>query len=808
MTQLSRFLLFITLLLTLHSPAFAQYILNGLATQDNCNCYTLTQAQFNQGGSVWNSNKISLSSSFEYNFNVFLGCLDPDGADGLAFVLQPVSTSLGSSGGGLGFENISPSVAISIDTWQNTINGDPVFDHISIQANGDLNHNTANNLAGPVQALDNVDNIEDCNWHVLKVKWDATTKTLSASVDGVLRVSVQKDLVADIFGNDNQVFWGFTAATGGAINLQRFCTSLNPSFALAANQTTCVGQPISFLDASTSFGSVTNWFWNFGDGTTSFQQSPTHTYSTAGVYNVLLVIRANDGCTSDTLRQQVTVGSFPTAQFTAPDVCEGTNAAFTDNSVTAVGNINSWQWDFGDASQSTLQNPTHLYASPGPKTVTLKVRSAQGCESQPVQKTINILPIPDVSAGFRDTCVSNAVLFSGINNRPSVPIQNWEWWLGDGTNNTNQQFNHNFAQGGSYSVRLLAKAVYGCPLDTIRATINIGSLPVPGFTAPDVCQGLNTLFTDTSKVQFGAINAWQWNFGDGNGSGQQNPVHGYGNFGSFNASLTVTTNFGCRVTLPRVVNVIPKAKVDMVFADDCTGRPVNFNGLNLTPNLSIQNWDWRISDGFAGSSQQFQHGFVNGGSYTVRLVATPVAGCVSDPVIKTIQIFSTVANAGKDTIVSMGQSFPLRGSGGGTLFNWSPATGLSNPNIANPTGILQQSQTYILTVSTPSGCATKDTVNITVYKGPDIYVPSAFSPNDDRVNDILHFIPIGIVEIKYFRIFNRWGQEVFSSTNSARGWDGRFRGQPQDNGIFTFVTQGIDFRGNLVQRKGTIMLLR
>lgn len=799
---------FTVLLLTLHSTSSAQYILNGSATQNSCNCYTLTPAQFNQGGSVWNSNKISLSASFEYSFNVFLGEFDGDGADGLAFVLQPVSTSLGSSGGGLGFENISPSVAVSIDTWQNVNNADPVFDHIAIQANGDLNHNSINNLAGPVQALENIDDIEDSLWHVFKVKWDATTKTLSASVDGVLRVSVQKDLVADIFGNDNQVFWGFTAATGGARNLQQFCTSLTPSFTLAASQATCVGQPISFLDASTSFGTVTNWFWNFGDGNASFQQNPTHTYAAAGVYNVFLVIRANDGCTSDTLRQQVTVGSFPTAQFTAPDVCEGTAASFTDNSFTAVGNINSWQWDFGDGTQSTQQSPTHLYTSPGPKTVTLRVRSAQGCQSTLAQRTVNILPIPDISAAFRDTCVSSTVLFSGVNNRPAVPIQNWEWWLGDGTSNTNQQFNHNFTQGGTYSVRLLAKAVYGCPLDTIRGTINIGSLPLPGFTAPDVCEGLNTRFTDTSKIQFGTINSWQWNFGDGNSSTQQNPAHLYGNFGSFNASLTVTTNFGCRATLPQLVTVIPKAKVDMAFADDCTGRPVNFNGLNLTPNLSIQNWDWRISDGFASGGQQFQHSFVNGGSYTIRLVATPVGGCASDPVIKTIQIFSTIANAGKDTVVAIGQPFPLRGSGGGSIFNWSPATGLNDPNIANPTGILQQSQTYILTVSTPSGCATKDTVNVVVFRGPDIYVPNSFSPNDNRVNDILNFFPIGIVELKYFRIFNRWGQEVFSSTSSNKGWDGKFKGQPQDTGIFTFITQGIDFRGNLVQRKGTILLIR
>ena len=124
----------------------AQYTLNGNATQDACNAYSLTQAAGNQSGSVWNNNKINLTQSFDFNFDINLGSNDA-GADGIAFVLQPLSTSVGSSGGGLGYNGITPAVGVTIDTWQNGNDNDPAYDHIAIQLNGDLNHNTANNIA-------------------------------------------------------------------------------------------------------------------------------------------------------------------------------------------------------------------------------------------------------------------------------------------------------------------------------------------------------------------------------------------------------------------------------------------------------------------------------------------------------------------------------------------------------------------------------------------------------------------------------------------------------------------------------------
>jgi gliding motility-associated-like protein len=792
-------------------PPLNPYTINGSAFQETCNCYTLTPNAGAQSGSVWNRNKINLNVSFEFSFNVFLGCTDVNGADGLAFVLQPISTSLGTLGGGLGFQGITPSVAISIDTWQNGDNNDPTFDHISIQANGDLNHNSVNNLAGPVTALRSSDNIEDCILHTLKIKWDAVTKTLTASVDGDERVTINKDIVADIFSGNAEVFWGFTASTGGAQNLQRFCTSLSPRFNLgvAGNQSTCVGQPITFLDASTSFGSIISWFWDFGDGTTStLANPPPHIYTTANVYQVKLVIVGNDGCVSDTFRQEITVGTFPVADFDAADVCEGNPVNFTDRSSVLVGSINSWNWDFGNGNTAIVQNPSQNFATTGPQTVTLRVRTVEGCASPPVQKTVNVRPLSGAAALFRDTCISEAVTFSGVNTRPLVPIQSWTWVLGDGFTSNSQQFTHRFAQPGTYSVKLKINPVNGCPLDTIFDSITIGGIPAVGFSAADVCDGKPVIFSDSTTVQTGTITNWDWDFGNGNTSNLQNPTETYTSPGPKLVNLRVRTNYGCVAALQKPVTVLPQAKVEADFADDCAGKQLLFTGINLDPGVPIQNWKWVLGDGFTSSSQQFNHAYTRGGTYTVQLVAVPAFGCAADTIRRPIRIIETRAFAGNDTIVATGQPIQLNATGGGTIYEWTPPDNLSNPDISNPIAILQEDQTYTVKVSTTEGCATTDQVKIRVYKGPDIYVPTGFTPNNDNRNNILTPISVGIKEFNYFKVFNRWGQLIFSTNKINTGWDGRFGGIPQPSSTYIWMVQGKDYLGRVITKKGTVVLVR
>jgi gliding motility-associated-like protein len=166
------------------------------------------------------------------------------------------------------------------------------------------------------------------------------------------------------------------------------------------------------------------------------------------------------------------------------------------------------------------------------------------------------------------------------------------------------------------------------------------------------------------------------------------------------------------------------------------------------------------------------------------------------------------AFAGNDTAVVVGQPLQLNASGG-TYYFWSPSTGLTNRDIPNPVADLNEDISYILKVTTIEGCFAFDTLNVRVFKtAPDIFVPTAFTPNGDRLNDFLVPITAGISELEFFRVYNRWGELVFSTTEVGKGWDGRISGREQGSDTFVWYVKGRDYTGKVIFKKGNSTLIR
>ncbi|HEX4850561.1 MAG TPA: PKD domain-containing protein, partial [Puia sp.] len=418
--------LFITCSITASQAQVSNpYIINGNAYQENCNCYTLTDDQTFLSGSVWNKYKIDLTQSFDFTFNVFLGCRDADGADGIAFVLQPIGTSIGTNGGGLGYMGINPSVGILIDTWQNVEFHDLPYDHLVIFKNGNIdNADVADVLDGPIPALPNDGNIEDCQWHLFHITWNATNHLIKAQIDNMQTVQATIDMVNQIFFGSPQVYWGFTGATGGKTNHQRFCTSLNPGFRIPANQNTCFPTPIYFQDSSTSFGSIIKWEWDFGDGTfDSVDQPPAHNFAAPGIYNVKLNIVGNNGCLSDTFKRQIVVGSKPKADFVYPSpmACGTGPFTLTDNSFVQYGTINNWTWNVNNGQEITTTSTGSLTQnfSMTMQNVSLTVSTVEGCISDPVSHSFPVYPAPSTTISTENACFGNPVTFQAGNADPS-----------------------------------------------------------------------------------------------------------------------------------------------------------------------------------------------------------------------------------------------------------------------------------------------------------------------------------------------------------------------------------------------------
>jgi gliding motility-associated-like protein len=164
-----------------------------------------------------------------------------------------------------------------------------------------------------------------------------------------------------------------------------------------------------------------------------------------------------------------------------------------------------------------------------------------------------------------------------------------------------------------------------------------------------------------------------------------------------------------------------------------------------------------------------------------------------------------------DTIGYPGDQIQLNATSAATIYSWSPSVGLSDPNIPNPVltvGPIGSDVLYRVTASTAAGCKGEGYVTLKVYKGPELYVPSAFTPNGDGLNEIFYPFPVGIKSINYFKVFNRWGQLVFSSTALYKGWDGKLQGVEQPTGVYVFMAQGVDKNGKVLTRNGTAALIR
>ena len=173
-----------------------------------------------------------------------------------------------------------------------------------------------------------------------------------------------------------------------------------------------------------------------------------------------------------------------------------------------------------------------------------------------------------------------------------------------------------------------------------------------------------------------------------------------------------------------------------------------------------------------------------------------------------------IVSPGNDTAVVVGEPLQFNAFSNDTtqdIFTWNPATDLNSANIPNPVGTYGSNIdtiTYIVKATDAYGCFGQNKISVRVFKtSPDIFVPNAFTPGLG-INNIFRPIPVGISTMRYFRVYNRWGQLVYSTSSAGQGWDGTVEGKPQDSGTYVWMVQGVDYTGKVITKKGTMVLIR
>jgi gliding motility-associated-like protein len=341
----------IFLLLGIPNLLFSQgYNFVGDAFQATPECYVVTAAAEWQNGAIWYNEPIEIDQPFDLQFLVNFGGNDA-GADGVVFVMQQVGNDvIGVAGGGIGFQGFSPSLGVEFDTWSNFETADPVFDHLSILRNGDSNHNSPNNLAGPIPISPTSDNVEDNQQYIVDISWEPSINQFTVSVNCEQRLQISINLQQTVFPGSADIFWGFTGATGGEFNEQVVC--LSPYIlGLPEEFQSCAGEPVQLTSPDAIFGSVS---WEPAE----FLDDPNSSTPIATVdETTTFTLTFEDLCGAQEIQTTTVVVNDPSLDL-GPDfsVCEGEE--FT---LQVSSEYEDVVWSTGVEGLATTQSEAGVY---------------------------------------------------------------------------------------------------------------------------------------------------------------------------------------------------------------------------------------------------------------------------------------------------------------------------------------------------------------------------------------------------------------------------------------------------------------
>ena len=579
---------------------------------------------------------------------------------------------------------------------------------------------------------------------------------------------------------------------------------------LMLSVTNCVKQVVAavLVDSPEFYNCKTNTFniqnlstpnklytWYFGDGDsliTTDNSTIQHTYADTGVYKVLLKVDPHSNC-SDSINFDILVYPENQLDITTSGLCLTKPTNFQLNASIGYGSIDSLAWNFGDGGTSDQMDPTHQYNNSGTYDVSVFVQTTKGCK-ETVRTSANIYDKPPLTASA-DTvlCINNSLQLIA-----------------------NSSVSGSYFWSPNYAIsNLSANNPVITPLKdttyTVTFTDDIGCVATRDvfIDVKDkllISAGIDSLICtgDPINLQGTSDGAYRYIWKDIN---TQQIVSN-----SLVTTVTPSQNTGYELTALlgtcRSVDTVSFTLVNppRAFAgldtSICYGTVAH---LNASGGAFYQ---WQPADQVANANlPNTITAPVATTNFTVSV--TDTLGCpkaVLDSVLVTV-IPPVEAFAGNDTIIIRGQPFQLNATGG-TYYSWSPIDGLSDPNIANPFTTINQDFTYTVTAYTPEGCNGSDDIFIRFITGPDMYVPTAFSPNGDGRNDVFRPVPVGITQLKYFRVFDRWGKLVFETNAYMQGWDGFVGGKKADAATYTWLAEGLDINGKTIQRKGYVVLLR
>ncbi len=702
-----------------------------------------------QNGTVWYANQLDLSHPFTLEFMMNFGSIDVNGADGMVFVLQTVGTNaIGITGAGMGFQGFDPSFGIEFDTFSNPEFSDLTSDHVAFLRDGVIDHTSADNLAGPIQASVSNNNIEDGSDHIVKITWNPQTLLIELYFDCVLRLSENFDLVNSIFGGNTEVFWGFTGATGFYYNAQTVCLQ-EYFFGESVDTVICAGESIQ-LAASGNPAGIFSWLpaSNIDDASS---QTPIVTPSTTTNYCYTYTDLCNENFT-DCI--EITVEEFPIANAGNDTVyCQGNTVLLN---AEIIGEWDNLQWTTSSGNIISGQNSlTPEVSAEGDYILSTETAGAACVATDEVTVVENNLP---------DVASNDPVQFCPGQSFSLNAGANWDEviWFDNSSSNTFMS-----DQQGIFTYTVFINGCYSDGFFEVTET----NLPVIDL-GPDqeICAG-TMAFLDAGV-------SGVWNTGITSSSLEVS------NSGDYSVEVTVS---GCTTSDEVTITVVQQTAVnlgqDQVI---CEGESIE---------VSIENIGTWSTGAFADSIIISEVG-----DYFVEVISGP---CSAFDGLHVDVIALPEISLGDDILICSGTRVKL-GRENDSSGNWL----WSNDSTSSMIEIIDVGQ-YSVIVSNICGSA-YDTVEVFIDECDlAIYIPNTFTPDADGVNDVFFVESTGLKSAELM-IYNRFGELIFTTIDLNMPWTGNVRQGEYfaPDGVYIYELKYNTAKGESSIMRGHVNLLR
>ena len=598
----------------------------------------------------------------------------------------------------------------------------------------------------------------------------------------------------------------------------------------------CLFDPFAQFKDSTKIADLSNNFrykWNFGDASSTANtdtiQNPKHKYLNTGDYTVSLEVTSNAGCLASNAVKFTVNGTFPNAIFKVVNdtaLCSNKEVEIVNKSTVDIGSIGKiiifWDYDRNLADTTVDQNPSfdksykHLYKNfvyPGKMNFTIKIIAYSGgiCADDtatsitivPPPTSITIASAKDYSCLY-DTLSFRAALEGGLGSFT------YQWK----TDNAAAIFKDNILTGaapGNVRIAVTAKDLKQCIYDYDNLKLlEVKAIPTALLKAKDtiICN------EDPITLKGEGNYLFNWTLNDALLYASKTDTFSTATEGVYKLKVNdgqCNSLFSDPIFIRKLV--IPKYTLSY-NPTICINTPLALNTNAKDAKNIYFKWDFGDTQTF-DKAKAISHSYAATGSYMVKLAITndycpKYEQFLKGDSVKVVlpispSIFTLFVLADIDTVLS-----PLRKDPGYTQFEWYPSTYLNNPLVERPLFRSNKSINYTLTrTEVLTACKVEDTYKMDVSNLVVVSIPRAFTPNNDNLNDILKIeYGAGLKVFNFLKIFNRWGNIVFQTTNLNQGWDGNVNGNPQEMDAYTYFISYVTYKDEPVSKTGSFILLR